>query len=335
MKFKKILSIIILMVVTLSFPFIQNQTTLAKSENTVKFILLSDYSKNMVIGDEYYLIAIPSTGKKPTFKSSDSKIASVNTYGKITAKKSGKVQITARINGAEATCYVSIKPTTISVSDYKSEIERGEKIQLKVTTSNKSSATFRSNRSSVATVNEKGMVVGKKPGEAIITIKADDTIITKTIIVCQPTVKLNTESISLFRREKAKIVPTISSTAKATYRSNKKSVAVVDENGSVTAIKNGTAIITVKVDGVEKLCEVEVKKPDISLNVMDLSLSMGETYKMEATVSSKNKVTWSTSNQNVLNIDSTGKITPLKKGKAYVYASEDGTKVRCQVKITD
>ena len=34
----------------------------------------------------------------------------------------------------------------------------------------------------------------------------------------------------------------------------------VDNEGRVTAVKNGTAIITVTVDGVSKTCEVTVKK---------------------------------------------------------------------------
>lgn len=37
----------------------------------------------------------------------------------------------------------------------------------------------------------------------------------------------------------------------------------MDNGGKVTAIKNGTAIITVTVDGVSKTCEVTVKKPKI------------------------------------------------------------------------
>ena len=51
------------------------------------FILLSAYEKTLKIGDTYCLSILASGSKKPTFTSSDSKVASVNTYGKITAKK--------------------------------------------------------------------------------------------------------------------------------------------------------------------------------------------------------------------------------------------------------
>ena len=72
-----------------------------------EYVLLTKYTKTMKIGDEYYLTAITSTGKKPKFSSSDSAVASVNTYGKITAKKAGNATITAKIANGEASCRVT------------------------------------------------------------------------------------------------------------------------------------------------------------------------------------------------------------------------------------
>ena len=51
------------------------------------FIFLSAYEKTLKTGDTYCLSVVSSGSKKPTFTSSDSKVVSVNTYGKITAKK--------------------------------------------------------------------------------------------------------------------------------------------------------------------------------------------------------------------------------------------------------
>lgn len=51
------------------------------------FIFLSAYEKTLKTGDTYCLSVVSSGSKKPTFTSSDSKVASVNTYGKITAKR--------------------------------------------------------------------------------------------------------------------------------------------------------------------------------------------------------------------------------------------------------
>mgnify|MGYP000429386910 CR=1 FL=1 len=63
-----------------------NGITTVYAASGYEYVLLTKYSKTMKIGDEYYLTAITSTGKKPKFSSSDSTVASVNTYGKITRK---------------------------------------------------------------------------------------------------------------------------------------------------------------------------------------------------------------------------------------------------------
>ena len=44
------------------------------------FIFLSAYEKTLKTGDTYCLSVVSSGSKKPTFTSSDSKVASVNTY---------------------------------------------------------------------------------------------------------------------------------------------------------------------------------------------------------------------------------------------------------------
>lgn len=78
-----------------------------------EYVLLTKYTKTMKIGDEYYLTAITSTGKKPKFSSSDSTVASVNTYGKITAKKAGNATITAKIANGEASCRVTVEKRSL------------------------------------------------------------------------------------------------------------------------------------------------------------------------------------------------------------------------------
>ena len=68
----------------------------------IAFVVLNTYEQTMNIGDEYRLCAVTSNGKKPTFSSSDSKIASANTSGLITAKKAGTAKIIVKTRNAEA-----------------------------------------------------------------------------------------------------------------------------------------------------------------------------------------------------------------------------------------
>lgn len=332
-KRKSLLSVF-LCIVLITFSF-QVQTTYASSSNSVSFVLLSKYNASVDIGNEFYILAITSNGKQPTWKSSSSSIASVNTYGKVTAKKAGSVTLTAKIKNAEASCKVKVNKTNITISKASASIERGEKLKLSAAASNKSEITWKSSKSSIAAIDDNGNITGLKPGETTITASADGSTATCKLKVKAPTVQLNKTNIKLYRGQKVKLAATVSSGISPNWKTNKKSVAVVDEYGNVTAVKNGTADITATVDGVSKVCKVSVEKPVITLSAAEINLKKGTASAVSAQVSSGNPPTWSSSNSNVATVDSSGKITAVKKGTAYIYAAEDGTKARCIVHVIE
>jgi len=298
----------------------------------ISFVVLNSYEETVSIGDEFYLFAFTSKGKKPVFKSSDSKVASVNTYGLVTAKRNGTAKITAKIKDAEASCIVTVAKTELKIKEKTISLECGESLTLDCTSSNGCKLKFKSSKRSVAEVDETGRITAKKPGEAAITVKADTTTASCRVLVKPPAVHLSHTKASLYRTNTLRLSCTVSSGKKPVWKSNRKSVAVVDENGVVTAVKHGTALISAKVDGVTKTCEVNVKQPAIYLNNIDVILKEGEQITLTATVSSGNQPAWSVSNSNVISVDN-GKVTALSKGTAYVYASEDGIRVRCKVKV--
>lgn len=296
----------------------------------IEVVVLNSYSKTMKIGDESYLLAITSNGKKPSFSSSDSKVASVNTYGKITAKKAGTVKITAKIKNGEASCTVKVQKTTVQLSAKTISLENGHSAKLKVKSSTGHPVTFRSNKKSVAVVDEGGRITAKKPGTATITATVDKTAASCTVTVRKPTVSLSKKSISLYRNKTFRLTVKSSSNSIPKWKSNKKSVATVD-NGMITAVKNGTAIITVTIDGVSKSCEVTVKKPVVKFAENEIIMAVGEKKKVNVSVSSGNKPAFSSSNASVVSVDENGIISANEAGKAYVYASEDGAKSRMRV----
>ena len=333
LNLKKVILSITLSLMAIHFILPTQAVSALSSE--ISFIILSQYDAKVNIGDEFYLIAITSTGKNVTWKSSDSKIVSVNKYGKVTAKKSGTAVITANLKDTCASCLVSVNKTTISINPASGKIQRGESIKLTAVTSNGSKVTWKSRKTSIATVDEHGTVIGKKPGETEITCSADGNQVTCLVTVDYPTVTLNRSHITLYRGQTAKLSAEVSSKIKPQWRTNKKSIATVDQNGNITAIKNGTAIITATVDGVSISCEIIVEKPEIKLSKEELSMKAGSSATITAKVSSGNSPTWSTSNPNIISINSNGQIKALKKGKAYVYAKEDGTKVKCTIYVTE
>ncbi len=316
-----------------SMLFISNHTAVHAASG-YQFVILGDYSKTLKIGDEFQLYAFTSTGKKPSFSSSDSKIASVNTYGRITAKKAGTAKITAKIKNGEASCKITVEKTRITLNYKSLSLENGCSALLTAKVSTGHPVVFKSSKRSVATVDTSGRVLAKKPGTTVITATADKTSVSCTVTVKKPKVSLNRSSVSLYRKGKIKLSVSTTSKSKPKWKSNKKSVAIVDENGTVTAVKNGTAAITVTVDGVSKTCQVHVKKPQIRLNEKQITISSGELYTLKPKVSSGNMPAYSTSNSNVATVDERGRIRGVSPGKAYIYVSEDGTKARLTVVVS-
>lgn len=330
MRIKKF-SIIFLCFILLTL----HNPAIAMASDSFSFVLLTNYSMSLDVQEEAYLIAITSNGKLPTFKSSDTKIASVNTYGKIIAKKAGVTLITAKIRNAEASCVVSVNKTKVSISKVKVSLERGETSKLTASVSNNSKVTWKSSKKSVATVDDKGVITALKPGESTITATADGSNVTCLVTVKSPVVTLSKTNANLFRKQTLLLTATVSSGISPQWKTNKSSVATVDKSGKVTAIKHGTAIITATVDGVSKTCEIIVEQPQITLTPINLNLKVTDTYVIQATVSSGNTPVWSTSNPSVATVDKNGKVKALQKGRAYIYALEDGIKVKTTVYVTE
>ena len=139
------------------------------------FIFLSAYEKTLKTGDTYCLSVVSSGSKKPTFTSSDSKVASVNTYGKITAKKAGSATITAKTKNAEASCKVTVTKTKVTLNKTSLTLENGESAVLTAVSSTGHKVTWKSVKTSIASVSENGKVTAKKPGTTTVTAKVDGT----------------------------------------------------------------------------------------------------------------------------------------------------------------
>lgn len=77
---------------------------------TAPTIKLDVSSKSKYVGESFVLEAeVVGKDDKVTFKSSDSSIASVDSNGKVSAKKKGSTTITATANGVSAECKVTVK----------------------------------------------------------------------------------------------------------------------------------------------------------------------------------------------------------------------------------
>ena len=125
------------------------------------------------------------------------------------------------------------------------------------------------------------------------------------------------------------ISPDNATNKKIRWSSSKESVATVTPDGIVEAVSSGTAFITATSEdsGVNAKCEITVKEKVISvtgiaLNKTSLSLTEGEEFTLEATVTPDNatnkEVTWTSDNEAVATVSAEGIVKALNAGSANV-----------------
>ena len=228
----------------------------------------------MNVGDTYTLspTVYPSNSQYTlTWTSSNTNVATVSSSGKVTAKSPGTTNVTVKTdNGKTATCNVTVSAksvTSVSISSTLS-MEVGDTYTLTptVTPSDaETSFTWSSDKSSVATVSQYGVVTAKGAGTANITVKTDNgkTATCKVTVSAKSVTSVSVKStLSLEVGDTYTLTPTITPSdaqTSFTWSSDKNSVAIVSQYGVVTAKGTGTANITVKTDnGKTATCKVTV-----------------------------------------------------------------------------
>ena len=202
-----------------------------------------------------------------TWTSSNDNVVQVNQQGLVKGISNGLATVTAKTeNGCTAQCRIVVGATIagINLAPSNSAIEIEEKLQINATiepNTSEETLIWVSSNSKVATVDQNGLVTGKSHGTVTITATGRDSMVANSVKVTVQTapksvaLNITNKTIDLSSNERIfQLVGTISpSTANVythlKYTSSDKTVADVDENtGRVTALKNGTATITVSTE---------------------------------------------------------------------------------------
>lgn len=195
-----------------------------------------------------------------TFKSGNTKVATVSSKGVVKGVKAGTAVITAKVGNATATCKVTVKASTIKFAKASVTIYKGKTATVKATATPSATVKYTSSNTKVATVNSKtGVVKGIKAGTVTITAKAGALKTTCKVVVKNPAFSLVKSSATIKKGKTTTIRSKATPAGKVTYTSSNKKVAAVNSKGVVKGIKKGKATITVKCNGITKKFVVTVK----------------------------------------------------------------------------
>lgn len=293
--------------------------------------------------------------------SSDPEVVSVES-GEVTAVSPGVAQITASYRDLQASCTITVPEspmTGIELSADHLEILKNQKSALDViylpsNTSDNREVQWSSSNVNAATVDEKGMVVGKAAGDTVITAVCNDFEASCTVSVKEipmTDMSLSMESMELTKGAtmtlKANSIPEdATDDITWTYVTSDPEIATVGKTGIVKGIAEGEADITVSSGAFNKTCKVTVKEiplQQISISPPCFSLSSVSGVKIKnllLTVSPDNyteNIKWNSSDSSVASVNKNGLVMAKKNGTVWItaYGDKSGLSASTMVKVID
>ena len=266
-------------------------------------------TKKTLYVNKTYTLKVLGTTKKATWSSSNKKVATVNSKGKVIAKKAGTVTITAKIGSKKYKCKVTVKNPCLNVKNLT--LYRGHTYKLKLYGAS-GKVTWSSSSTRVATVNLNGVVTpGKSDGYTIITAKNGTKKYTCQVYVTSP--YISEYSIGLYEGESYKLKIN-GAVGKVKWYSSNPNIAKVDSTGKVTALKSGEVKITAKDD--KNTYSGEYKECNLLVSTKDKALKVGKNLITYGTY----KWTYNTFKEYY------GTITIYKGGRFHISSNCDGIK---------
>lgn len=337
-------------------------------------IVLNQNEIGIKKGKGYQLVStvLPENAenKQVVWESSDPKIVSVNSVtGYITGVKEGSATITVKtlINDISTDCIVNVSGKNILVSKIVLNEKRislavgyTHSLTYQITPKNatENDLIFTSSDSSVATVNQSGVIQGLKEGNAIITVSSsnglakDTTYVSvykkgaSTVVDGEPiktdnypkSLTVSPQSLNLKLGGSSQLIASVlpeKSNNQISWSSTNSRVATVDSNGLVSAVGMGSATIiartindiTYNVNVLVGNYSKELRSILVTTNYITLAVSNSKQLAVAFTPSdaSNKNVFWTSSNPSVATVDKYGVVKAISPGSTIIKAtSEDG-----------
>lgn len=288
---------------------------------------------------------INPTGTSDTlsWSSSDSNIVSVSQDGTILAKAIGTATITAQAGNVKDTIEVEVivKIDEFSlVSASSVDVLRGStstivtKINPTDTTEDKT-ITWTSDAEEIATVSKDGVITGVSEGTATITGKLKNGLTVEvevTVNIIDITdMSAKTDELDLLKGQRGQlelVIEPSETTQKdlIKWTSDDDDIVSVDENGVVTAHKEGTATVTATYKDLEVTFEVnvtEVHLESIEVTNSKSTLNVGDELQLQVATNPTNTTddltfTYKTSDASIATVSDDGLVKAVGAGKVTI-----------------
>lgn len=313
----------------------------------------SELTLNILANTKDYKVTCSDESVLDVKKDKNGKILVENNKIFVRGKELGKATILVETSKEKrAMSYVTVhqEPTSIELTasghilDISSAIKS---LQIKPTiypsTANyKTGIKWTSSNNDIAVVDENGFVTGISNGDVTITATTENgkTATWNVTVISTPlSIGLDKENVTLdistnkTYQFKATIYPSTANTdIGLTWSSSDNSVATVNKDGVVTGVKNGTTVITVVTENKKVTsASVTVQTSPVSISIspssatIDLSAE-NKSVQLKATISPnttniKNKITWTSTNNNIATVDSNGLVRGYANGTVTITAT--------------
>lgn len=268
--------------------------------------------------------------------SSDNTVATVSESGLITAVSEGVVVITltngdfsdyliVTVNGVSFTASIDITEQSVAL-----DVDATYLLSKTQNVLDETLSTWSSSDETVATVSNTGLVTALAPGIAVITLENGTTYdyvaITVSEVVLTYSVDIDEESKTLNILDTYQLNTTLDvpNGSVSVWSSSDETVAQVSNTGLVTAVSDGLAIITLTVDEATDFVVIQVL-PDVITYAVDItetnqSLDVTDTYQLNTTLNVPvgSEAVWTSSDETVATVSSTGLITAVSEGTAVI-----------------
>lgn len=218
---------------------------------------------------------------------------------------------------------------------------------------------WKSDDESVAIVDKDGLVIAVKGGfETIISaatpkgdVKAICKVKVEKKVVPVSGITIDKESLKMKVGETyhltAKVSPEDATDKSVVWKSEDESIATVDQEGLVTAVKGGSkTMITATSGDFSASCSVTIEKEvipveGISLDKEIIEMAVGSSYRLNATITPSDAtdktIIWESSDETIAMVSSSGLVGALKEGDVTItaYSLDRKKSAICDVFIKD